>query len=286
MEEEAGEGMVGDGRGKAGVGRTCVVEEVLSSELLCRVLAVLPHAHVFLAIEVCHKWRNLAAGLEEFLPDTGAVNWPAFKYLGVLRQKRHSCVIKCESRTSGKQFVVKRIKTRVCPSTGEPLDLHLDQGFPVRYLREVGLLRAAADHLHVMRLYHVSYRLHQLDLFSEYVGQNVEDYIAARSEAGAYTLGTRAHADMMGECRVLVAQILDGVQHCHRIGLLLRDMKPRNCMIASADPMLVKLTGFALGRFASVPVEALTREVVTQCYRAPEILLGGPTPIYSAPVDI
>ena len=42
----------------------------------------------------------------------------------------------------------------------------------------------------------------------------------------------------------------------------------------------------ALGRFASLPAEPLTREVVTLSYRAPEILLGGERPIYSSPVDM
>ena len=258
---------------------------IFTSDLMCKVLSFLRQKDVFSAIQVCHKWRHLAAGLGECDETTGAVRWPAFRHLGILRQKKHSMVIKCQSRATGKLLVVKRIQTRVCPSTGEAQDQYQDQGFPVRYLREVGLLRAA-DHPNVMRLHSIYYHNDHLDLFSEYVGQNLEDYIVQQGPEAYTDVGSRHHAVLMAQCRGFVRQILEGVCYCHSVGIILRDMKPRNVMIDAHDPTRVKLTGLALGRFASLPAEALTREVVTQCYRAPEILLGGVHPIYSAPVDM
>ena len=95
-----------------------------------------------------------------------------------MKSKKHSMVIKCQSRATGKVLVVKRVRTRVCPSTGELQDEdHPDQGFPVRYLREVALLRATA-HPNVMQLFSVSYHRDQLDVFSEFVGRNVEEHLA------------------------------------------------------------------------------------------------------------
>ena len=266
-----------------------IVHDVLTSDLLLKVWAFLGQEHIFQAIQVCHRWRNLSSGLDESESSedgqlTGAVNWPAFRHLGILRQKKHSMVVKCQSRASGKVLVVKRIQTRVCPSTGESQDQHQDQGFPVRYLREVALLRAA-DHPNIMRLHKIFYYQDKLNLFSEFVGQNVEDYIAQQAEE-AYQIGTPQHRVMMDTCRLFVRQIIEGVCYCHSVGIMLRDMKPRNVMMSMHDPTKVKLTGLALGRFASLPAEALTREVVTQCYRAPEILLGGATPVYSVPVDM
>jgi serine/threonine protein kinase len=265
------------------------VHDVLTSDLLLKVWAFLGQEHIFQAIQVCHRWRNLSSGLDESESSedgqlTGAVNWPAFRHLGILRQKKHSMVVKCQSRASGKVLVVKRIQTRVCPSTGESQDQQQDQGFPVRYLREVALLRAA-DHPNIMRLHKIFYYQDKLNLFSEFVGQNVEDYIAQQAEE-AYQIGTPQHRVMMDTCRLFVRQIIEGVCYCHSVGIMLRDMKPRNVMMSIHDPTKVKLTGLALGRFASLPAEALTREVVTQCYRAPEILLGGATPVYSVPVDM
>ena len=275
--------------------RAMVVQEVLSSDMLCKILGFLPQPHVFMAIEVCHQWRQLAGGLHETLNGTGMVNWAAFRHLGVLRQKKHSCVIKCQSRVTGRLLVVKRILTRVCPSTGLPQDAEQDQGFPVRYLREVALLRAV-DHPHIMRAYRIAHHGQRLDVFSEFVGLNLEDYIALAQEQGAYGAPSPRQRVMQEECREFVRQLLRAVSFCHASGLMLRDMKPRNVMIRSAardpvthrltQPIALKVTGLALGRFASIPEEPLTREVVTQCYRAPEILLGGPSPLYSAPVDI
>jgi serine/threonine protein kinase len=258
-----------------------VAQDVLGSDLLCKVMGFLGQDHVFVVIAVCHRWRQMAAGLEERLSDTGAINWPAFRHRGIIKQKKHSMVIKCQSRSTGKVLVVKRIRRRVCPNTGEPQDLdHPDQGFPVRYLREIGLLRAA-HHPNVMQLYCISYYQDQLDVFSEFVGQNIEDHLAQRPPE-AYLSGTPAHKQMMDECRGFVAQILEGihiyvymyvymymymythkhththththtqththththmynigVSYLHSMGIILRDIKPRNVMIDLQDPSKV-----------------------------------------------
>jgi len=92
-------------------------------------------------------------------------------------------------------MVVKRITTND------------DQGFPVRYLREVSLLRAC-DHPNVMKLHFANYHKGRLALFSEYIGQNLEDRIAARAPCAP---GSPAHAAAMLECRGFMAQILAGV---------------------------------------------------------------------------
>jgi len=202
---------------------------------------------------VCRRWRGLAGARHlwqekgEVMARDGVVNWPAFKNLGKIRQKRHSMVVKCESRVTGCAMVVKRILTNIAPS--ESQEHSLDQGFPVRYLREVSLLRAC-DHPNVMRLHFVHYRKSKLELFSEYVGQNLEDYIAGREPCDH---GSAPHAKVMAECRDFLAQILAGVAYSHCIGIILRDIKPRNVMLDTSGSGLVKLTGFALGRFASPP---------------------------------
>ncbi len=42
-----------------------VAQDVLGSDLLCKVMGFLSQNQVFLVIAVCHRWRQLAAGLEE-----------------------------------------------------------------------------------------------------------------------------------------------------------------------------------------------------------------------------
>ena len=52
-----------------------------------------------------------------------------------------------------------------------------------------------------------------------------------------------------------------------------RDIKPSNILI-NPERLQVKLADFGLARIVSVPFKALTHEVETLWYRAPEILLG------------
>lgn len=77
-------------------------------------------------------------------------------------------------------------------------------------------------------------------------------------------------------------QILRALEHCHQRGILHRDLKPNNLLIASDG--LIKLADFGLARCAAFPLEPMTSQVVTRWYRAPELLLGAR--FYSGAVDI
>merc|ERR1712216_1113004 len=72
-------------------------------------------------------------------------------------------------------------------------------------------------------------------------------------------------------------QVVAGLAYMHDLSLIHRDIKPQNILVDLDGH--VKLTDFGLGRlklghdFASTRT-ALTNEVVTLWYRAPEILLG------------
>ncbi|EKX50430.1 hypothetical protein GUITHDRAFT_157280 [Guillardia theta CCMP2712] len=193
-------------------------------------------------------------------------------------------VVKCESRVSGKVMVVKRIKKMpsVSGDASDEDEAGADQGFPVRYLREACLLRAC-NHPNVMKLEFVTYHEGQIELFSEFVGLNVEDYISSLSDE-YFTRNKQKHEWVLQLGRYFMKQVLKGIDYCHSIGILLRDVKPRNFLISSDGTL--KLTGFVLARFSLLPEEPLTQQVVTLSYRAPEIILGGTYPVYTAPVDI
>lgn len=53
--------------------------------------------------------------------------------------------------------------------------------------------------------------------------------------------------------------------------------------IFTHDVFLVQISDFGLSRSISVPIRAYSETVVTQWYRAPELLLGG---LYAYPLDI
>merc|ERR1711907_681366 len=78
------------------------------------------------------------------------------------------------------------------------------------------------------------------------------------------------------------AQMLAGLAHCHSLGVMHRDLKPQNILVAKDGSL--KIADFGLARRFTPNARPLTVEVITRWYRAPEILLG--SNIYSCAVDL
>jgi nemo like kinase len=77
----------------------------------------------------------------------------------------------------------------------------------------------------------------------------------------------------MDHVKVFLYQILRGLKYLHSANILHRDIKPGNLLVNSN--CLLKICDFGLARVAEPNDEhVLTHEVVTQYYRAPEILMG------------
>ncbi|XP_053729413.1 serine/threonine-protein kinase NLK isoform X2 [Synchiropus splendidus] len=73
--------------------------------------------------------------------------------------------------------------------------------------------------------------------------------------------------------KVFLYQILRGLKYLHSAGILHRDIKPGNLLVNSN--CVLKICDFGLARVEeSDQSRHMTQEVVTQYYRAPEILMG------------
>lgn len=73
--------------------------------------------------------------------------------------------------------------------------------------------------------------------------------------------------------KLFLYQILRGVKYLHSAGIIHRDIKPGNLLVNSN--CLLKICDFGLARvFEANKNRDMTQEVVTQYYRAPELLLG------------
>uniref|UniRef100_A0A915KAN6 Mitogen-activated protein kinase n=1 Tax=Romanomermis culicivorax TaxID=13658 RepID=A0A915KAN6_ROMCU len=73
--------------------------------------------------------------------------------------------------------------------------------------------------------------------------------------------------------KVFMYQILRGVSYLHSANIVHRDIKPGNLLVNSN--CLLKICDFGLARFYDGKENGnLTHEVVTQYYRAPELLMG------------
>ncbi|PWN41069.1 Pkinase-domain-containing protein [Ceraceosorus guamensis] len=73
-----------------------------------------------------------------------------------------------------------------------------------------------------------------------------------------------------------------GLDYCHRMGCLHRDLKPNNLLIAPSGEL--KIADFGLARGFGEPGQKMSNQVVTRWYRCPELLLGARH--YSTAVDM
>ncbi|KAI2666435.1 Serine/threonine-protein kinase NLK2 [Labeo rohita] len=83
--------------------------------------------------------------------------------------------------------------------------------------------------------------------------------------------------------KVFLYQILRGLKYLHSAGILHRDIKPGNLLVNSN--CLLKICDFGLARVEEPdPSRHMTQEVVTQYYRAPEVLMG--CQHYTSSIDV
>jgi hypothetical protein len=145
-------------------------------------------------------------------------------------------------------------------------DLAADESFRTRFKQE-SMTAASIDHPNVIPIYHAGEEDGQLYITMRYVdGTDLRAMIAQRGKLDAGTAAT------------IVSQTAAALDAAHARGLVHRDVKPANVLIANADGDLhAYLTDFGLTKQASAD-GGMTKTgmfVGTLDYIAPEQLQGG-----------
>ncbi|XP_017857039.1 PREDICTED: cyclin-dependent kinase 1-like [Drosophila arizonae] len=173
----------------------------------------------------------------------------------------YGVVYKALNRSTGKFVALKSVKR--IPGV---------EGLPSTTIREISLLREL-KHPNIVTLLDVVIVDSSICLILEYHSMSLRQYLESLPASQLMDL------KLVGS---FLFQMTSAILYCHRRRVMHRDLTPQNMLIDGVGR--IKLADFGLGCCFQLPVRALTHEVVTLWYRAPEILMGCPR--YACPVDI
>lgn len=130
--------------------------------------------------------------------------------------------------------------------------------------REINVL-LSIGHEFIVKTYDVFDERNKIYLVLEYVnGGDFFDYMAKRTKLPEF------------QAKVILWQILEGLQYLHINSIVHRDIKPENVLIAQEDPIICKLTDFGFANFldpnSAAPQTDMKSMVGTGCYMSPEIM--------------
>ncbi|XP_012142787.1 cyclin-dependent kinase 4 isoform X2 [Megachile rotundata] len=201
-----------------------------------------------------------------------------YQELSLIGNGAYGTVYKAKDLNTGQVVALKKVRV--------PLT---EDGLPTSTLREIATLKQLErfEHPHIVRLLDVCQgnylhlpsadgRSERLDrgltlwLVFEHVERDLASYMASCTRPGI-----PPHL-----VKQMSKEILRGVEFLHSHRIIHRDLKPQNLLVSREGR--IKIADFGLAKTYDFEMR-LTSVVVTQWYRAPEVLLGCS---YATPVDI
>ncbi|XP_018310096.1 cyclin-dependent kinase 4 [Mycetomoellerius zeteki] len=207
----------------------------------------------------------------------------SFENLSVIGNGAYGTVYKATDKNSGQTVALKRVR------------IHLtEDGLPPSTVREIAALKSLEqyEHPHIVRLLDICQGGDYLDVSSdedtferperditfwlvfEHVERDLASYIAH------YRNSSPRSSIPPHLVRQMLKEILCGVEFLHSHRIIHRDLKPQNLLVTREGR--IKIADFGLAKTYGFEMR-LTSVVVTQWYRAPEVLLGCS---YATPVDV
>ncbi|KAF3425339.1 hypothetical protein E2986_14061 [Frieseomelitta varia] len=202
-----------------------------------------------------------------------------YQELSLIGNGAYGTVYKAKDLNTGQVVALKKIRV--------PLT---EDGLPTSTLREIATLKQLErfEHPHIVRLLDVcqgtyvhlsaddeerSERIHRgiaLWLVFEHLERDLASFMSSCPRSGI-----ASHL-----MKQISKEVLQGVEFLHSHRIIHRDLKPQNLLVTKEGR--IKIADFGLAKTYDFEMR-LTSVVVTQWYRAPEVLLGCS---YATPVDI
>lgn len=177
-------------------------------------------------------------------------HYRVWKHVG---EGMYGTVYLCKDDRCGKQVAIKYVK-----------DCARDVAFGKLILREIRIL-SALDHPNVLNLIDVfpvasgEDPLHDICIVMPFVQTDLARVIYSKTKIST------------NHAKAFAFQILRGCRYLHSIGIVHRDLKPPNILVGAGCTLRIGDFGLARGRVSDD--DALTENVVTRFYRAPELFL-------------
>ncbi|KAK4279406.1 hypothetical protein QN277_011192 [Acacia crassicarpa] len=185
----------------------------------------------------------------------------SFEKLDKIGQGTYSSVFRAREVETGRMVALKKV--------------HIENFHPesIRFMaREIAILRRF-DHPNVMKL---------------------EGIITSRLSSSIYLVFEYMEHDLAGlvsspdikfsetQVKCYMRQLLSGLEHCHILGVMHRDIKTSNILVNNEG--VLKIGDFGLANTLNNNKHLLTSCVVTLWYRPPELLMGSTN--YGVSVDL